>query len=460
MGGKVGHPETQPTMLALRRCVRIGWRQTSYEVNAPFMGVRLSKEGHISDFTMSKRELLSILRDDVRFHDLRNIQKNVASIPAILVRKSCVIVSMSETQAIIMREEALVFQANESLPAAQLARVIKDRLPLPRSNRIPKTQNKEETSNTRPPINIPDFDYPPFELCVFDSLLDHITATKRRQMRLLHDLTKVAIDDLTRSITQTSVQMLLPITSALKRFESELSQLHTAVDEILESDEDMTQMQLTAKSFRQLHNSEHEEIEILLETYRQRLRETLAECSDVRNTVTDFNGLLEIKLDLYRNQLIRITLGVSIATMGIGVAALGAGILGMNIPFPPILHQPDIFGPVTASIMLSGACAWLVWGFVYQYSKRIDLSGHKYRALANLLSEVKQVDLAMRGLPSPTTLQPEGSIDDIDKETVKAQLTRHLHHRSVSEQDVAIVTDMMKHLRIKHADVEADDDWK
>ena len=116
---------------------------------------------------------------------------HLVTLPAILVRSNCVILSMSEAQAVIKQDETLLFQSSATHSVASLANEMRSKLPI-----APTKQSQTHARTAEGDIvqvTLPEFQYPPFELCVLDALLDYLTATKRRQMDLLKDLTQVLV---------------------------------------------------------------------------------------------------------------------------------------------------------------------------------------------------------------------------------------------------------------------------
>jgi len=105
-----------------------------------------------------------------------------------------------------------------------------------------------------------------------------------------------------------------------------------ALEEVLEQDEDLTAMHLTdKKENRHRELSDHEDLEILLETFAKQVEEVVNEAENIQSNVQSTQEIVELILDSNRNALLSLDLQVSIWTMGLGVGTLLAGLFGMNL---------------------------------------------------------------------------------------------------------------------------------
>lgn len=101
---------------------------------------------------------------------------------------------------------------------------------------------------------------------------------------------------------------------------------------MLEQDEDLAAMYLSDKKAgtpRAISN--HEELEVLLESYSKQVEEIVNESETTITNVQSTQEIVELILDSNRNALLALDLKISIATMGIGFGALVASFFGMNL---------------------------------------------------------------------------------------------------------------------------------
>jgi len=101
---------------------------------------------------------------------------------------------------------------------------------------------------------------------------------------------------------------------------------------VLEQDEDLAAMYLSDRlNGIERKLSDHEDLEVLLESYSKQVEEIVNEASTMESNVQSTQEIVELILDANRNALLALDLQVSIMTMGIGVGALLAGLFGMNL---------------------------------------------------------------------------------------------------------------------------------
>jgi len=77
--------------------------------------------------------------------------------------------------------------------------------------------------------------------------------------------------------------------------------------------------------------SDHEDLEVLLETFAKQVEEVVNEAETIQTNVQSTQEIVELILDSNRNALLSLDLQVSILTMGLGVGTLIAGLFGMNL---------------------------------------------------------------------------------------------------------------------------------
>ncbi|KAG8785630.1 magnesium ion transporter [Serendipita sp. 397] len=78
-------------------------------------------------------------------------------------------------------------------------------------------------------------------------------------------------------------------------------------------------------------NSDHDELEVLLESFSKQVEEIVNESETTMHNISATQEIVELLLDANRNNLLALDLKVSIITMGLGAGALFAGLFGMNL---------------------------------------------------------------------------------------------------------------------------------
>ena len=89
-------------------------------------------------------------------------------------------------------------------------------------------------------------------------------------------------------------------------------------------------MYLTAKQQNTPRDpSDHEECELLLESFDKQVEELVSEVETLSANVSATEAIVELILDSNRNELLALDLKVSIGTLGLTSGALVAGLFGM-----------------------------------------------------------------------------------------------------------------------------------
>ncbi|KAG8964117.1 magnesium ion transporter [Tulasnella sp. 419] len=146
-------------------------------------------------------------------------------------------------------------------------------------------------------------------------------------------------------------------------------------------------MYLTEKKAGTPRNiSNHEEAEVLLESFSKQVEEIVNETETTISNVQWTQEIVELILDSNRNALLALDLKVSIATMGIGFGALVAGFFGMNLKS----HMEEsmyAFGAVCLLALLGSGGAMLIGFRILSKIRKVGLSatGSKTKRLRSPL---------------------------------------------------------------------------
>lgn len=150
----------------------------------------------------------------------------------------------------------------------------------------------------------------------------------------------------------STLMHLLQLKNGLTSFEVTLRETGGAMRDLLETDEDMAQMYLTAKKNGHVISSQdHGEVEVILETYFRKVDELENEVEQNVKSITLTEEHIQIRLDSNRNSMMRLELLASISTLGMTTAALGAALFGMNLP-SHLEGSPYAFWCVTGVFLL------------------------------------------------------------------------------------------------------------
>ncbi|GHJ84599.1 hypothetical protein NliqN6_1001 [Naganishia liquefaciens] len=318
---------------------------------------------------------------DVDPRDLRkldSLQPNL--VPTILSRRSAIIINMLHVRALIKADTVILFDAAPALfnvssdNSDQSNRVnrLKSRLQwhiqgnlkaLRREEKNSKNSSRDESSTHNSGLlQTKNLSY---EHRALESILISVANALEEELTYTRHIMSELLNDLEDHIDRENLKRLLHYARRLAGFQSRVKYVLSSIGEVLENDEDLSGMYLSAKQMnepRSIHD--HEELELLLESFAKQVEEIMGEVDTIAANTQSTQEIAELMLDYNRNTLIAMELKVSIATLGIGLAALTSGIFGMNLVSHLEDHQYAFF-------VVAGSAAVTAAGVTYVGLRRL-----------------------------------------------------------------------------------------
>ncbi|KAH9989219.1 hypothetical protein BJV77DRAFT_948752 [Russula vinacea] len=199
----------------------------------------------------------------------------------------------------------------------------------------------------------------PYEFRALESIFISVVSALEAEMVFIRNLVGGLLAELEDDINHDKFKRLLHYSRRLTSFQNRVKLVQAAFEEVLEQDEDLAAMYLTDRKNdvrRQL--SDHEELELLFETFSKQVEELVNEAENIHGNVQSTQEIVELILDSNRNALLALDLKVSIGTMGIGMGALIAGLFGMNLTSHMEEHPYAFMGMTVASSFIAFLVAW------------------------------------------------------------------------------------------------------
>ena len=181
----------------------------------------------LASYNLQARDLLSLER------------QNIASIQP---RNSALVLSLSHVRAVVSRDSVLVF--NPDRPAVlDFVQGLSEYLALCAAMQDPANTVSGEQELTERTL--------PFELCVLEGILSSVSQKYQRRIHLFEPV----INDILRNMRQQGgpghateqIQTLLPLRNSLSRFERSNDNIVKSLERLLNSDEAMSLMSLSAR---------------------------------------------------------------------------------------------------------------------------------------------------------------------------------------------------------------------
>ncbi|KAL8287403.1 hypothetical protein RQP46_003261 [Phenoliferia psychrophenolica] len=252
--------------------------------------------------------------------DLRKLDSAVPTVvPTILVRRSAILLTILHLRVVITANEVSLFDSVGS----------EDR------RHALKTSTKAAHGL-------------PYEFRALESCLISVTTALENEMHNIRAMVVELLDGLEDHIEKDKLRLVLQYSRKLSAFQRRATLVQECLEEVLENDDDLAAMYLTAKlSGTPRDASEHEEIELLLESFSKQCEEIVSEVENLSANVRHTEDIIELILDANRNSLLGLDLKVSICTLGLTSGALIAGLFGMLAT--QLEDHPYAFASVTLS---------------------------------------------------------------------------------------------------------------
>ena len=172
----------------------------------------------------------------------------------------------------------------------------------------------------------------PYEFRALEAVLISVTSSLEQEFETVHGPVVQVLKELEVDIDREKLRYLLIHSKRLGIFEQKARLLRDALDDLLEEDEDLSTMYLSEYAQGIERDAEdHEEIELLLESYHRVTDEIVQVSASLINNIRNTEEIVKAILDANRNSLMLLDLKFSIGTVGLGCGTFFAALYGMNL---------------------------------------------------------------------------------------------------------------------------------
>ena len=174
----------------------------------------------------------------------------------------------------------------------------------------------------------------PFEFRALGAALDSVcTRLELRTRALAPDVQSVVSSlqaDATRAALGRDVPLqMVRLNTELARLASDVSDVREVLEALLEEDDDLDGMCLSARAAGAA--SGHAEVEILLEGHYRVVEEAASEVDALRDALRFTESYVRTSLDASRNALLRLDTMLTLGTLSLGAGGAVAATFGMNL---------------------------------------------------------------------------------------------------------------------------------
>jgi len=210
-----------------------------------FQVLQFFKEGLYKRHSLNLKEMTKILPKDFRLRDLRGTHGR--QISQILVRDGHFWVIVEHLMAVVTEQNVVLFRA-DSQNVMEFAEQLSDILKI----------------NARS-VLVPSY---PFELVVLEEILSAVVQEFDHRMNILLPVVQEILRTFTSGDNHESVVRIIPMTNTLTNFQTAITELRSAIEDVLQSENDLSNMCLTNKE-----RSTRMEVEMLLENFSKKTEE-------------------------------------------------------------------------------------------------------------------------------------------------------------------------------------------
>ncbi|KAF5864608.1 hypothetical protein ETB97_007166 [Aspergillus alliaceus] len=252
--------------------------------------------------------------------DLRALDVPSDGFPHILIRESTLLIHMFSLRLLVQADQMLFFHLEEVTPQEPgiISRVFR--------------RDLEGKLRGDPGLGVSVG--LPYELRVLEAALAAVTSTLEAEYVLAkRQATKtLQMVDKEEGEIHSNLRTLLELVRELATIEKRARQVRSAVQDILNTDEDMAAMYLSDKQAGKPHKVDnHQDVEYLLEAYYKASDAVVQEAASLMGTIHQTEETIQAILDVRRNQIMVLEAKIEILMLGMAAATLVAGWYGMNV---------------------------------------------------------------------------------------------------------------------------------
>lgn len=203
--------------------------------------------------------------------DLRKIDSS--NLPHILVRPSAILLNLLHLRVLIKHDRVLLFDVFGSSSSSAQSEFMYELQG--------KLRHKQATGTAGGGL--------PYEFRALEVVLMSVTSELWKDFGTVQEPVMHLLSDLEEDVDREKLRILLVLSKKVNTFEQKARLVRDAIEELLDADDDLSQMYLTEKTHDiRRETDDHTEIEMLLESYHKICDEVVQEASNlvsgIRNT--------------------------------------------------------------------------------------------------------------------------------------------------------------------------------
>ena len=257
--------------------------------------------------TINKKNILNELVSDMKDRELNILDiSRYYTISTVIIKKKSLILKLDNIRAIIKPKEVYIFDDKDGN-----AKIFSEYL----LNIIINDTNSNETT---------------FELKILDTMFLYICKFFESKLNNIIPQVLNIIGNRFEilNMTKVNINSLANIQNDLIKFKIKVDDIYKVLQELILSDEDMININLSRKN-NDLSN--HHDVEILLENYEDYLKEILNEINGILKEIEIYQSSVSLKLADNRNKLADLSIKIGLLSISLSFGTIITSIFGMNL---------------------------------------------------------------------------------------------------------------------------------
>lgn len=172
----------------------------------------------------------------------------------------------------------------------------------------------------------------PYEFRAFEAIYEHVVSNLRTEMKVHTTVTQNILRGLEDHIDTVKLRYLLTQSKKVTQFQQKATLIRDHLDDILQRDDYLNALYMLDFAAGRPHTgTDHEEVEMLFESYYNSCDEVVQTVAHLRSQIRTTEEIINVVLDSNRNELMMLRHKFSVGLLSMGIVLYVAAVYGMNL---------------------------------------------------------------------------------------------------------------------------------
>jgi magnesium transporter len=261
--------------------------------------VIINKGGKIKEQQILRLDFVK--KFDLNIRDLRPVFSDL-QVATILPRKKVIIINLGFVKAILSKEEVFILKHNNKNTLDRFLKSFKQ-------------------------INYQGIKQG-FFLFILERIFDAKVEQLKEKIAKIKNITEKVLTGVQVNFSEGELKKLLDLKKKVSRMEVRLNEIYQAIKEILDEDDNFSEM----VSFGQNNSKKNKlEVESILENFMEQIEDNVREIFRLKEEIEDVEEYVDLKLSSKRTGIVLFDLMATVVTLVLSFLAIIVGLFGVNI---------------------------------------------------------------------------------------------------------------------------------